>query len=157
MEAGVNVALGTDGAASNNDLDLLNEAQTAALLAKGVSGDAKSVNAFQALEMMTINGAMALGQGERLGSIEAGKQADLCALDFSVPETQPLHHVISQLIYAASGRLVTDVWVAGKRLLESGKLTTIDLEKVIHSAGRWQSRLSGLEEKLMSELKETAV
>jgi 5-methylthioadenosine/S-adenosylhomocysteine deaminase len=157
MDAGINVALGTDGAASNNNLDLLNEAQTAAILAKGVSGDARAVNAFHALEMMTINGARALGQGHRLGSIEAGKQADLCALDFSGPETQPLHNVISQLIYAASGRQVTDVWVAGNRLLESGRLTTIDLERVIHSAGRWQSRLAGLEEKLMGDLKETAV
>jgi 5-methylthioadenosine/S-adenosylhomocysteine deaminase len=157
LKAGVNVALGTDGAASNNDLDLLAEAQTAALLAKGISGDAKAVNAFQALEMMTINGAQALGLGERIGSIEQGKQADLCALDLSAPETQPLYNVVSQLIYAASRRQVSDVWVAGKRLLDSGELTTIDLDAVIHSARHWQSRLARLEEKMSSEVKESTL
>ena len=154
LKAGVNVALGTDGAASNNDLDLLAEAQTAALLAKGVSGDAKAVNAFQVLEMMTINGARALGLGEHIGSIERGKQADLCALDLSAPETQPLYHVVSQLIYAASRRQVSDVWVAGKRLLDHGELTTIDLDSVISSARQWQSRLAGLEDNMMGKVKE---
>jgi 5-methylthioadenosine/S-adenosylhomocysteine deaminase len=157
LKAGVNVALGTDGAASNNDLDLLAEAQTAALLAKGISGDARAVDAFQALEMMTINGARALGLGESIGSIEQGKQADLCALDLSSPETQPLYNVISQLIYAASRRQVSDVWVAGKRLLASGELTTIDLASVIKSARQWQSRLAGLEKKLASEVKESTL
>jgi 5-methylthioadenosine/S-adenosylhomocysteine deaminase len=157
LKAGVNVALGTDGAASNNDLNLLAEAQTAALLAKGISGDAKAVNAFQILEMMTINGARALGLDGRIGSIEKGKQADLCALDLSAPETQPLYHVVSQLIYAASGRQVSDVWVAGKRLLDNGELTTIDLDDVIRSARKWQSRLAGLEEKMISEVKESTL
>ena len=157
LKAGVNVALGTDGAASNNDLNLLAEAQTAALLAKGISGDAEAVNAFQMLEMMTINGARALGLDGRIGSIEKGKQADLCALDLSAPETQPLYHVVSQLIYAASGRQVSDVWVAGKRLLDNGELTTIDLDAVIRSARKWQSRLAGLEEKMISEVKESTL
>jgi 5-methylthioadenosine/S-adenosylhomocysteine deaminase len=143
LEAGVNVALGTDGAASNNDLDLLSEAQTAALLAKGISGNAKAVDAFQALEMLTINGAKALGLDKRTGSIEVGKAADLCAIDLSCPETQPLYHVVSQVIYAASRRQVSDVWVAGRRVLDSGQLTTIDLEEVTRKAGQWQSRLSG--------------
>ncbi|MDT8320006.1 MAG: TRZ/ATZ family hydrolase, partial [Xanthomonadales bacterium] len=116
LRAGVNVALGTDGAASNNDLDLLAEAQTAALLAKGISGNARAVDAFQALEMLTINGARALGQSDRIGSIEPGKQADLCALNLVSPETQPLHHVVSQVIYAASRGQISDVWVSGKRL-----------------------------------------
>jgi 5-methylthioadenosine/S-adenosylhomocysteine deaminase len=157
LKAGVNVALGTDGAASNNDLNLLAEAQTAALLAKGISGDAKAVDAFQMLEMMTINGARALGLDGRIGSIEKGKQADLCALDLSAPETQPLYHVVSQLIYATSGRQVSDVWVAGKRLLDNGELTTIDLDAVIRSASKWQSRLAGLEEKMISEVKESTL
>ncbi len=156
-KAGINVALGTDGAAANNDLDLLAEAQTAGLLAKGISGDAKAVNANQVLDMMTINGARALGLGERTGSIEPGKQADLCALDLSAPETQPLHHVVSQLIYAASRRQFTDVWVAGKRLLDGGRLTTIDLDSVIRSARKWQSRLAGLEAETETEVKELAL
>jgi 5-methylthioadenosine/S-adenosylhomocysteine deaminase len=146
LDAGVNVALGTDGAASNNDLDLLGDARTAALLAKGISGDARAVDAFQVLDMLTINGAAALGMGDRIGSIEPGKQADLCAVDMSQPETQPLHAVVSQLIYAASRRQVSDVWVAGRRLLASGELTTIDLPDVLAAAGRWQSRLAGLEQ-----------
>jgi 5-methylthioadenosine/S-adenosylhomocysteine deaminase len=111
--------LGTDGAASNNDLDLLAEAQTAALLAKGVSADARACSAREVIEMLTINGARVLGLDQRIGSIEAGKQADFCALDLRAPETQPLHHVLSQLVYAASTRQVSDVWVAGRRVLES--------------------------------------
>jgi 5-methylthioadenosine/S-adenosylhomocysteine deaminase len=157
LNAGVNVALGTDGAAANNDLDMLAEAQTAALLGKGISGDAKAVNAFQVLEMMTINGAIALGLGELTGSIEPGKQADLCALDLDAPETQPLHHVVSQLIYAASRRQFTDVWVAGKRLLDDGVLTTIDLDAVLNSARKWRSRLAGLEAGSTVENKELAL
>ena len=156
FDAGINVALGTDGAASNNDLDLLSEAQTAALLAKGLSGDAQVIDAFQALEMMTINGARALGQGDRLGSIEPGKQADLCALDLSAPETQPLHHVVSQLIYSATRRQVSDVWVAGRRLLKSGELTTIDVEQVVASAREWQSKLADFESGRATEMRETA-
>jgi 5-methylthioadenosine/S-adenosylhomocysteine deaminase len=157
LDAGVNVALGTDGAAANNDLDLLAEAQTAALLAKGISGDPKAVNAFQVLEMMTINGAKALGLDQRIGSIETGKQADLCALDLGAPETQPLYNVVSQVIYAASRRQFTDVWVAGKRLLDGGDLTTIDLEAVIRSARQWQTRLSGLDNRMQVDAKESAL
>jgi 5-methylthioadenosine/S-adenosylhomocysteine deaminase len=140
--SGVNVALGTDGAASNNDLDMLAEAQTAALLAKGVAGDACALDAFQAVEMMTLNGARALGLEDQVGSIEAGKKADLVALDLRAPETQPLHHVISQLIYAASSRHVSDVWVNGRRLLKSGELTTINLESVLESAREWRDCLA---------------
>jgi 5-methylthioadenosine/S-adenosylhomocysteine deaminase len=154
--AGVNVALGTDGAASNNDLDLLAEGQTAALLAKGISGDASAIDAFQVLDMMTINGARALGLQDRIGTIEVGKQADLCALDLSGPETQPLHHVVSQLVYAASTRQVSDVWIAGRRVLASGALVTLDLQSVLAAAGKWQSRLAGLERRLASESEEVA-
>jgi 5-methylthioadenosine/S-adenosylhomocysteine deaminase len=143
--AGVNVSIGTDGAASNNDLDMLSEVQTAALLAKGISGDVSAVNAFQALEMITINGARALGLEDRTGSIEVGKEADLCALDLSAPETQPLHHAVSQLIYAASSSQISDVWVAGKRLLSSGELTTLDLPAILAKAEHWRSRLTQVE------------
>jgi 5-methylthioadenosine/S-adenosylhomocysteine deaminase len=142
LRAGVNVSLGTDGAASNNNLDLLSEAQTAALMAKGVSGNAQAVDAFQALEMMTINGAKALGMDNLTGSIEVGKLADLCAIDLSSPETQPLYNVVSQVIYAASSRQVSDVWVSGRRVLDCGQLTTIDLLAVTGKAAEWQRRLS---------------
>jgi 5-methylthioadenosine/S-adenosylhomocysteine deaminase len=149
--AGVNVALGTDGAASNNDLDLLAEAQSAALLAKGVSGDARAGSASTIIDMLTINGARVLGLDAHIGSIEAGKQADFCALDLHAPETQPLHHVLSQLVYAASSRQVSDVWVAGRRVLESGRLTTIDTDEVIARARSWQAKLAGLEQRRQRE------
>ena len=112
------------------------------------------MKAFEVIEMMTINGARALGIADRAGTIEAGKQADLCALNLRSPETQPLHHVVSQLVYAASTRQVSDVWVAGKQLLKEGELTTIDLDDVMESAGKWHTRLAWLENQLMREGKE---
>ncbi len=144
MNTGVNVTVGTDGAASNNRLDVLAETQLAALLAKGQNGDATCVDAFTQLEMMTINAARALGQGESLGSIEAGKWADLAALNLSQPETQPLHNVISQLAYAASSHQFTDVWVAGERLLNHGKLERLNMEEILHNAEQWRSRINSL-------------
>lgn len=155
QSAGVNVALGTDGAASNNDLDLLAEAQTAALLGKAVAGDAEAVDAFQVVEMLTLSGAQALGLADRTGSIEPGKQADLCAIDLSAPETQPLHHVLSQLVYAASARQVSDVWVAGRRVLENGCLTTIDIDAVIARAGRWREKLAGIDRRPAPRVRES--
>jgi len=141
LAANVNLALGTDGAASNNNLDLLSEAQTAALLAKGQAADPKAVDAFTALEMATINGARALAMEQQLGSIEPGKLADLAALDLHAPETQPLFNPVSQLIYAASSRQFTDVWVAGRRLLNQGELTSIDVEEVLAAAESWRTKL----------------
>jgi 5-methylthioadenosine/S-adenosylhomocysteine deaminase len=141
LVAAVNVAIGTDGAAANNNLDLLAEAQTAAFLAKGVASDPRAVDAFTALEMMTINSARALNMEQQIGSIETGKLADLAALDLHAPETQPLFNVVSQLIYAASSRQFTDVWVAGRRLLEKGRLTSIEIEDVLASAESWRVKL----------------
>lgn len=141
LAASVNVALGTDGAASNNNLDLLSEAQTAALLAKGLSADPCAVDAFTALEMLTINGARALNMDQAIGSIEIGKQADLAALDLYAPETQPSHNIVSQLIYAASSRQFTDVWVAGKALLTSGSLATLELSSILSAAESWRIKL----------------
>jgi len=145
LASGVNVAVGTDGAASNNNLDLLAEVQTAALLAKGVAVDPQAVDAFTAVEMATINGAAALHLEHQIGSIEPGKQADLAALDLYFPETQPLFNVISQLIYAASSRQFTDVWVAGRRLLHEGVLTRLDIDDVLGAAEFWRSKLSSRE------------
>jgi 5-methylthioadenosine/S-adenosylhomocysteine deaminase len=155
-QSGVNVALGTDGAASNNNLDLLSEAQTAALLAKGVAGDAQVVDAFEAIEMLTINGAQALGLANRIGSIEPAKQADLCAIDLDAPETQPLHHVASQVVYAASSRQVSDVWVAGRRVLDTGRLTTIDVDALVARAGEWHARLTRVQDKWDASRQESA-
>ncbi len=142
QKAGVNVVVGTDGAASNNKLDVLSEAQTAALLAKGHSGDASSVDAFSMLEMLTINAARALGLEQNLGSIEPGKWADLSAFDISGPETQPLHNVVSHIAYAANCHQFTDVWVAGERLLCNGVLTHMVLADVLDRAEEWQVRIT---------------
>jgi 5-methylthioadenosine/S-adenosylhomocysteine deaminase len=150
LEAGVNVAIGTDGAASNNDLDLLGEARTAALVAKGFSGNPEAVDAWSALELLTINGARALGQEDALGSIEPGKWADLCALDLDHPETLPVHHVHSQLIYSASARQFTDVWVAGRRLLHDGAVTAPGLGSATERAREWQARMATNEGNAMS-------
>jgi 5-methylthioadenosine/S-adenosylhomocysteine deaminase len=141
LDAGVNVALGTDGAAANNDLDLLAEGRTAALLAKGISGNPKAVSALDTLELMTINCASAIGRQDELGSIESGKQADLCAIDLDDPSTQPINNVISQLVYAASSRQVSDVWVAGRRLLKEAQLTSLDKNEILSRARIWNERL----------------
>lgn len=142
LEAGVNVALGTDGAASNNDLDLLGEARTAALVAKGFSGDPEALDAWQTLELMTLGGARALGQDDEIGTIEVGKAADLCAIDLAWPETQPLHHVHAQVAYSASSRQVSDVWVQGRRLLADGEPTTLEPGRIIATSESWNDRMN---------------
>ncbi|WP_376690962.1 TRZ/ATZ family hydrolase [Wenzhouxiangella sp. EGI_FJ10409] len=139
--AGVNVAIGTDGAASNNTLDMFAETRLAALLAKGASGDPEAVPAERALSMATINGARALGMEDRIGSIEVGKSADLAAVDLSGLKTAPVHHVVSQLVYAASRDQVSDVWIEGRRVVERGELTTLDTERTAVEAEHWGRRL----------------
>ncbi len=142
QQAGVTLALGTDGAASNNDLDLFGEMRTAALLAKGVSGDAAACNAEQALRMATIDGARALGLDGQIGSIEEGKQADLIAIDFTALDSQPLYNPVSQLVYALNSRQVSDVWVAGRRQLAGGRFTDIDPTALIANAQAWRQRIA---------------
>lgn len=142
LDAGINVALGTDGAASNNDLDMLGEMRSAALLAKAVHHDASSLPAMTALRMATINGATALGLADKIGSLEAGKWADITAIDLSAIETQPVYDPVSQLVYAAGREQVTNVWVAGQHLLNNRRLTQLDTRDILHRAGEWQTRLS---------------
>ena len=142
LDAGVTVALGTDGAASNNDLDLFAELRTAALLAKGVSGDAAAVPAEQALRMATLDGARALGLSERIGSLVPGKAADVVAVDLSGLETRPLYHPVSQLVYATGRHRVSDTWVAGEHLLAEGCLTTLDSATIGARLDHWQARLA---------------
>jgi len=139
-QAGVNVAIGTDGAASNNDLDMLGETRTAALLAKAVAGDARAIPAHRALRMATLNGARALGIADRVGSLEPGKDADMVAIRLDHPETQPLFHPLSQIVYSASRHQVSDVWVRGRRLLENSEPTTLDADDVIRRARFWRDR-----------------
>lgn len=140
-QAGVNVAIGTDGAASNNDLDLLGETRTAALLAKAVAGDATALDAHRALRMATLNGAKALGIGELTGSLEIGKAADLVAFDMTGLAQQPMYDPVSQLIYATGAHCVRYVWVAGQMLLDDGKLLRQDESLLLASTLQWQTRL----------------
>lgn len=142
LTADINVALGSDGAASNNGLDLFAELRLAALLAKGVSGDAAAVPAMTALEMATLNGARALGLEADIGSLEPGKAADLCAVAVNAPETLPLFHPISQLVYTAAGAQVSHVWVDGEALLDNGQLTRIDLPALLTRSRDWQQRIA---------------
>jgi 5-methylthioadenosine/S-adenosylhomocysteine deaminase len=137
IDAGINVALGTDGAASNNDLDMFGEMRTAALLAKAVSGDASALPASQVLHMATLGGAHALGLDNTIGSLEVGKAADITAVDLSLLETQPLFNPISQLVYAAGREQVTDVWIAGQHVLKEKILTTLDKEAILNKAREW--------------------
>lgn len=134
QDAAVNVALGTDGAASNNDLDMLGEMRTAAFVAKLTTQDATSLSATKVLTMATQGGADALGIGDEIGSIEAGKFADMFALDLSHPATQPVHNPISQLVYAASRGAVTDVWVGGERVVDDRRLTRVELPRILREA-----------------------
>jgi len=140
--AGANVALGTDGAASNNDLDMFGEMRTAALLAKAVAGDAAAVPAATALRMATINGARALGLGDVTGSLEPGKAADLIAVDLDALETQPVYNVTSQLVYAASRYQVSDVWVAGRQQVRAHRLLALDADDIRARAGDWRDRIA---------------
>lgn len=141
LDAGVNVALGTDGAASNNDLNLLGEMRTAALLGKGVAGSASAVPAIEALRMATINGARALGLDGEIGSIELGKSADLVALDLRDPHTQPIYHPVSQLVYAAGRHQVRQVWIRGRQVIRDGAPTTLHLAEVLSEAQVWGARI----------------
>ena len=141
LAAGVNVALGTDGAASNNDLNLLAEMRTAALLAKGVAGSASAVPAETALRMATLNGAKALGIDAETGSLEPGKAADIVAVDLSNPHTQPLYHACSQMVYAASSHQVSQVWVAGRQVIRDGQPLTLEADAILTAARGWQARI----------------
>ena len=140
-QAGVNVALGTDGAASNNDLDMIGEMRTAALMAKTVANEASAIPAHTALRMATINGAKALGLDDIIGSLEIGKSADIVAIDMVKLETQPLYNVVSQLVYSATRNQVSNVWVAGQQLLKDNVLMTIDEKEVINKSREWKEKI----------------
>lgn len=139
--AGINVALGTDGAASNNTLDLFAEMRLAALLAKGSSGDPTALSAHAAVRMATLGGAEALGLAERTGSLEPGKDADMIAVDMRRLACTPVYDVHSALVYTASGSAVTHAWVEGRPLLEQRQLLTLDLEALLGETRAWHDRI----------------
>lgn len=141
VEAGVNVALGTDGAASNNDLDMWSEMRTAALLAKGVSLNPAVVPADTALQMATRNGAKALGIDHLCGSLEAGKAADLIAVKMTGIEMEPAFHPVSQLVYATGRQQVTHSWVDGVCLMQDRTLLTLNEDDILARTREWRARL----------------
>ena len=141
LESGVAVSIGTDGAASNNDLDMLAETQTASLLAKGVSQNPSALPAQAALEAATLGGAKALGLDHLTGSLTPGKQADCIAINLSAPATQPVYHPLNQILYSATQNQVTDVWINGTRLLKNRHLTTLDEAEVIQKAAELGRRI----------------
>ncbi|MCV6627479.1 MAG: TRZ/ATZ family hydrolase, partial [Cellvibrionaceae bacterium] len=140
-DAGINVALGTDGAASNNDLDMLGELTTASLLAKGVAADASALNAYSSLAMATINGAKALNMDDHCGSLEVGKQADIAAVALDGAGSFPIYDPVSYLVYNNCSAQVSHVWVGGQALLHGRQLRTIDEAELIAQAQQWQASI----------------
>ncbi|MEY2632925.1 MAG: hypothetical protein RIR00_1579 [Pseudomonadota bacterium] len=140
--AGINIGLGTDGAASNNRLDLFAEMRLAALLGKGCTGSPTTLNALAILDMATLNGARALGLEKRIGSLKPGKQADICAIDLSGPICQPCYNPLSHLAYVAGREQVSHVWVDGKQCVNNGALTLLHSAELKKTALLWQNRTS---------------
>ena len=143
LRAGINVSLGTDGAASNNVLDLFGEMRTAALIGKAFANDAEALPAGQVLRMATLDGAQALGLADCIGSIEVGKWADLACIDLNRLHSQPVYDPLSQIVYTANSDQVSDVWVAGRHLVDAGELTHMDPTDVLKRASEWQQKISG--------------
>lgn len=144
LRANINVALGTDGAASNNDLNLFSELKTAALLAKAVAGNAAALDAHSALRLATLNGAKALGMEDVIGSLEVGKSADITAVDLGDLAMQPVYNPASQLVYTHAGNAVTHVWVEGKVLLANRLLQTLNEREILGKANWWRKQITAL-------------
>jgi len=141
LAAGITVGIGTDGAASNNVLDVLSELRTAALLAKVATADAGALSAMDALRLGTISAAKALRRDHEIGSIEAGKWADLTCVDLMRCNSQPVYDPVSQLVYTARADQITDVWVAGRHQVDNGHLTGVDTESLFKRSFEWQTRI----------------
>lgn len=142
QEAGINLSIGTDGAASNNDLDLLGEIRTASLIAKPVFGSARALSAHRALEMATINGAKSLNMQDQIGSLEVGKRADITAIDLNHVATQPVFDPVSQVVYSASRNQVTNVWVDGVQRVRNKELVFGDIADVLKRAKSWKLKIT---------------
>ena len=142
LEAGINLCLGTDGAAANNELNMVNEMRMAALQGKSTAADAAATSAWDVLEMATINGARALGMEDSLGTLEVGKLADCVAIDLAYVNSQPVYDPVSTLVYSVQAQQVSHVWVDGKLNVEDGKLTVLDSAELIANAAEWAKKIA---------------
>jgi 5-methylthioadenosine/S-adenosylhomocysteine deaminase len=136
IRSGVTVGLGTDGCASNNNLDLLQEMDSAAKLHKVYTLDPTVVNAQTVVKMATINGAKVLGMDARVGSLEVGKKADIIVIDMRKPHLTPMYNVYSHLVYAVTGNDVTTVIINGCLVMERRRLKTLDLEATMRAVNQ---------------------
>lgn len=142
-ETAVVVGVGTDSAASNNNLDMLKEVNQASLIAKVVAKDASSLNAFESLQMVTLDGAKAMGLDDQLGSLETGKQADLISVSMDHLQTEPLYNMASQLVYASNASQVQNSWIHGKQVLANGQLTTMNEQEIRARSKEWAQKIAG--------------
>jgi 5-methylthioadenosine/S-adenosylhomocysteine deaminase len=142
LRSGINVGIGTDGAASNNRLDLFGEMRMAALLAKGVANDAAALPAHAVLRAATLGGAKALGLEELVGSLAPGKRADLVAVDLSGLDLLPVFDPLSHLVYVAGREQVSHVWVEGRLKVDNGRLTVLDILDLKARASYWADKLT---------------
>lgn len=143
LDAGVNVGLGSDGAASNNRQDIFSEMRLAALLGKVAADDAAAVSAWQALEMATINGARALGWDDRIGSLQVGKAADVIAVKLADLHCAPVYDPVSHLVYVCGREHVSDVWVNGRRRVRQRQLQGLDEAQLLSRAAAWRQKMRG--------------
>ncbi|HMW49550.1 MAG TPA: TRZ/ATZ family hydrolase, partial [Cellvibrionaceae bacterium] len=143
LKAGIEVGLGTDGAASNNNVDMFGELHTTALLAKAVAGDAAALAAEEALYMATLGGAKTLGLDSQIGSLEVGKQADMIALSLDPLLSTPSYSLVSNLVYRPGSHRVNHLWVSGKALVSEGALQGLDSSQISRTTARWQQQIRG--------------
>jgi 5-methylthioadenosine/S-adenosylhomocysteine deaminase len=141
LKHGLTVALGTDGAASNNSLDLFREIRLAALLSKGLQEDPELIPAYQALEMATVNGARALGIDDKTGSLEIGKEGDFIVINTSDPSMQPLYRPVSHLVYTVGREHVEEVFVSGRLLYRKGEYFTLDASLILEKSREIAQRI----------------